>query len=73
MRSERASDPERLINASSVFDNLWLLECHVWRMKWKIYPCENVQIQDVAQTGSPKDRVVCFSALISCSNICLGL
>lgn len=25
--------PERLINTSSVFDNLWGFECHVWRRK----------------------------------------
>lgn len=57
------SDPERLINTSSVFDNLWIFECHVWRRKGENTPMWNVQTQDIAQTGNQRTIWYAFLAL----------
>lgn len=62
------SYPERLVNASSVFDNLWVFECRVWRRKGGEYTHVKCSHSGYCSNWKSKDSVVCFSVFISSSN-----
>lgn len=62
------SYPERLVNTGSVFDNLWVFECRVWRRKGGKYAHVKCSDSGYCSNWKSKGYVVCFSVFISSSN-----